>query len=135
MGASGAIGRVGGLAVALGIGAVAATGSLGVAAAEPAPDTSPSTADSTSSVPRGARPDRTRAGRGLAETSRRTRKNNEPSPAAARPAKSGPAVENPAATEVEPRVALQAQANPSRLVSPVTTTVPVSYTHLRAHET
>jgi VCBS repeat-containing protein len=92
MRASGCIGRVGGLAIALGVGAAAATGAIGVASAAPADQTS---ADSAADAGPQATP-RARGGADRKPDDTR-RKNDRPVSAArpAKPAKPAPAVAPP----------------------------------------
>ncbi len=131
MRASGHIGRVGGLALALGIGAAA--GSLGVAGglvsgvASAAPgDGASSSADSSSAAApssRGSRASvRTPTTRAAAEKPRRASQDSKPAPAAAtRPAKPVPAVRGPAApaeAELAAPTQTPAAASPAFLTAP-----------------
>ncbi len=108
MRASVVVGRVGALAVALGIGAA---GSLGVASAAPADDSSSGTEASSSSTPaagtqsargpRAATRSRGGAARDAGEVPKSTRRQDNPAPAAVstRPIKPAPAVAEPAAPD------------------------------------
>jgi VCBS repeat-containing protein len=139
MRAAGAIGRVGGLAIALGIGAAVATGSIGVAAAAPADDTASSTDSSSSDSagssgasapsPRTSRAsDRARPARSSADALRRAG-NDNPSPAAVnrpvRPAPSAPESSVPAKSEAVTAIQAPAVADrvPSKAVSGRTSAV------------